>query len=401
MGAATPFALRFCTQVYVIDLATAGDQLGVIKRKGAGRGQSWCGRRAPLTLGGGTDTGSCRGSDLLAHPSPPTCAPPPLTPLSPSSQPLASRWCATLAPGRLRGIACRPTPPCPSRERQPASQPALLCPHGTPNAPRLSLPLCTPPSPPATRSDTQLIGAAPRPAPPHVPRRARAPLAARARAAPSARWMTAGPPSAGWMCAVLRSRPSCCGEGGGGRGVCCGGAVWCAVRRAGGGLLHLLAAAAAATARRRRACPPPLLFTPPPPLPTRPPRRLQYASSIGCDGVDPDNVQVSDADSGFALTDADSAAYVAWLAGAAHSLGMGIGLKNGAALIPLKPPGSGGKTIGALVDWCVGGMPRLRLRHPLPPPPTPPPPPPHTHPSTHPQPHSPCVQVYQRGVLQL
>ena len=228
MGAATPFALRFCTQVYVIDLATAGDQLGVIKRKGAGRGQSWCGRRAPLTLGGGTDTGSCRGSDLLAHPSPPTCAPPPLTPLSPSSQPLASRWCATLAPGRLRGIACRPTPPCPSRERQPASQPALLCPHGTPNAPRLSLPLCTPPSPPATRSDTQLIGAAPRPAPPHVPRRARAPLAARARAAPSARWMTAGPPSAGWMCAVLRSRPSCCGEGGG--GAECAVGVRCGVR---------------------------------------------------------------------------------------------------------------------------------------------------------------------------
>ena len=44
-----------------------------------------------------------------------------------------------------------------------------------------------------------------------------------------------------------------------------------------------------------------------------------------------------------------------WLVNTAHSLGMGVGLKNGAALIPVTTPTSGGKTIGQLVDWCVGG----------------------------------------------
>jgi Glycoside-hydrolase family GH114 len=62
-------------------------------------------------------------------------------------------------------------------------------------------------------------------------------------------------------------------------------------------------------------------------------RRMQFAKSIGCDGVDPDNVDGYSNNSGFVLTSADQIKYNKLLATTAHSLGLSIGLKNTVGLL--------------------------------------------------------------------
>ncbi|MBC8098098.1 MAG: endo alpha-1,4 polygalactosaminidase [Armatimonadetes bacterium] len=62
--------------------------------------------------------------------------------------------------------------------------------------------------------------------------------------------------------------------------------------------------------------------------------RLELASQKNCDGVEPDNVDGYTNTTGFALTDAHQLAYNTWLATAAHSLGLSIGLKNDLDQIP-------------------------------------------------------------------
>ncbi len=56
--------------------------------------------------------------------------------------------------------------------------------------------------------------------------------------------------------------------------------------------------------------------------------RLDLAVEIGCDGVDPDNVEGYDAESGFPLTYADQLAFNLWLAEEAHARGLSVALKN-------------------------------------------------------------------------
>jgi len=62
--------------------------------------------------------------------------------------------------------------------------------------------------------------------------------------------------------------------------------------------------------------------------------RLKLAVQKGCDGVDPDNVNGYVNDSGLPLTYEDQLAYNIFLAQAAHSRGLAIGLKNDIAQIP-------------------------------------------------------------------
>lgn len=57
-------------------------------------------------------------------------------------------------------------------------------------------------------------------------------------------------------------------------------------------------------------------------------KRMKYAKKIGCDGVDPDNVDGYSTDTGFSLTAGDQIAYNTWLAKTGHSLGLAVGLKN-------------------------------------------------------------------------
>ncbi len=56
--------------------------------------------------------------------------------------------------------------------------------------------------------------------------------------------------------------------------------------------------------------------------------RLDRAAAKGCDGVEPDNVDGYDNNSGFPLTAADQIAYNRFLAMEAHRRGLSVGLKN-------------------------------------------------------------------------
>lgn len=56
--------------------------------------------------------------------------------------------------------------------------------------------------------------------------------------------------------------------------------------------------------------------------------RLDLAESKGCDGVEPDNVDSYDNDTGFPLTRADQLDFNRFLAAEAHARGLAIGLKN-------------------------------------------------------------------------
>lgn len=66
--------------------------------------------------------------------------------------------------------------------------------------------------------------------------------------------------------------------------------------------------------------------------------RLDLAVNKGCDGVEPDNVTGYANDSGFPLTGRDQLQYNIWLANAAHSRSLSIGLKNDLEQIPALLP---------------------------------------------------------------
>lgn len=61
--------------------------------------------------------------------------------------------------------------------------------------------------------------------------------------------------------------------------------------------------------------------------------RLDLADKKGCDGVEPDNVDGYDNDSGFPLTYHHQLKFNKWLAKQAHARGLSIGLKNDLAQI--------------------------------------------------------------------
>jgi endo-alpha-1,4-polygalactosaminidase (GH114 family) len=56
--------------------------------------------------------------------------------------------------------------------------------------------------------------------------------------------------------------------------------------------------------------------------------RLDLCQAKGFDGVEPDNIEIHDNETGFPLTYADQLAYARWLADEAHARGLAIGIKN-------------------------------------------------------------------------
>jgi len=56
--------------------------------------------------------------------------------------------------------------------------------------------------------------------------------------------------------------------------------------------------------------------------------RLDLCVAKGFDGVEPDNIEIHDNDSGFPITYDDQLAFALWLADEAHARGLAIGLKN-------------------------------------------------------------------------
>jgi hypothetical protein len=73
-------------------------------------------------------------------------------------------------------------------------------------------------------------------------------------------------------------------------------------------------------------------------------QRIALAQSKGCDGIDPDNMDAYDNDTGFPLTEDDSIGYITFLATAAHSRGLAIGLKNCPEII---------QKVVSEVEWSV------------------------------------------------
>jgi hypothetical protein len=66
--------------------------------------------------------------------------------------------------------------------------------------------------------------------------------------------------------------------------------------------------------------------------------RLDLCAVKGFDGVEPDNVEVYDNDTGFSITYADQLAFAIWLADEAHARGLAIGLKNAPDMIAEAQP---------------------------------------------------------------
>ena len=56
--------------------------------------------------------------------------------------------------------------------------------------------------------------------------------------------------------------------------------------------------------------------------------RLDLCAAKGFDGVEPDNIEIHDNDTGFPITYQDQLAYARFLADEAHARGLAIGLKN-------------------------------------------------------------------------
>ncbi|KAH6665759.1 glycoside hydrolase superfamily [Halenospora varia] len=72
--------------------------------------------------------------------------------------------------------------------------------------------------------------------------------------------------------------------------------------------------------------------------------RLDLAKNLGCDGVDPDNLDGYDNNPGFPLTTQTAIDYLTFLAIEAHSRGLAIGLKNSGKIVDA--------TVGFL-QWVV------------------------------------------------
>ena len=61
--------------------------------------------------------------------------------------------------------------------------------------------------------------------------------------------------------------------------------------------------------------------------------RLDLCAARGFDGVEPDNIEIHDNDTGFPITYQDQLAYARFLAEEAHGRGLAIGLKNAADMV--------------------------------------------------------------------
>ncbi|KAI9742862.1 MAG: hypothetical protein M1818_003591 [Claussenomyces sp. TS43310] len=72
--------------------------------------------------------------------------------------------------------------------------------------------------------------------------------------------------------------------------------------------------------------------------------RIDLAKTKGCDGVDPDNVDGYENDTGLDLTHTTAVDYLSFLASEAHSRNMSIGLKNSGAIV--------NQTLG-MMEWEV------------------------------------------------
>lgn len=73
-------------------------------------------------------------------------------------------------------------------------------------------------------------------------------------------------------------------------------------------------------------------------------KRIEKAAAKGCDGIDPDNINGYENDTGLDLTKDETVDFVKFLAKTAHDLGMSFGLKNGGAIV---------ERVVDVSQWCI------------------------------------------------
>ena len=95
--------------------------------------------------------------------------------------------------------------------------------------------------------------------------------------------------------------------------------------------------------------------------------RLDLCAAKGFDGVEPDNVQVHDNDTGFPITAADQHAFALWLVNEAHARGLAIGLKNAPDMAAALAPCYDYALVEdcAVYGWCGEMAPFIALGKPV------------------------------------
>jgi len=96
-------------------------------------------------------------------------------------------------------------------------------------------------------------------------------------------------------------------------------------------------------------------------------KRLDVCKTKGFDAVEPDNMDVFSADSGFPLTQADGVDYAKWLATECHARGMGIVQKNASEITAsIQSVYDGALTEDCYNDnWCADMQPYIDANKPV------------------------------------
>lgn len=96
-------------------------------------------------------------------------------------------------------------------------------------------------------------------------------------------------------------------------------------------------------------------------------KRLDVCRQKGCDAVEPDNMDVFEASSGFPLTRADGVNYSLWLAMQSHQRGMAIVQKNASSIVAdIRASYDGALTEDCHADgWCADMQPYLDNNQPV------------------------------------
>ena len=95
--------------------------------------------------------------------------------------------------------------------------------------------------------------------------------------------------------------------------------------------------------------------------------RLDMCAAKGFDGVEPDNIEAYDNESGFPLTYQDQLRYATWLADEAHARGLAIGLKNAPDMVADALPYFDFSVVEDCFyySWCADMLPFLQAGKPV------------------------------------
>jgi hypothetical protein len=96
-------------------------------------------------------------------------------------------------------------------------------------------------------------------------------------------------------------------------------------------------------------------------------KRLDVCRQKGFDAVEPDNMDVFEASSGFPLTRTDGVTYALWLADQSHKRGMAIVQKNASSIVrDIRPSYDGAVTEDCHADgWCADMQPYIDNNQPV------------------------------------